>query len=132
MTLTTYGYRLPQSGDKAKGTSGWYASYEFNVSRIDTHNHDGANSALLTFSSISPYTGTILAAGWGVDGAGYKQTVTVPAGVTEVNNYNLKFIVTAGTAAVGTILYLGYKRLTATTYEVYCNDNTTALTVLYR
>lgn len=132
MTLTTYGYRMPESGDKAKGTSGWFASYEFNVTRWDGHNHDGANSALLTFASISPFTGTILAANWVVDGAGYKQTITVPAGVTEINNYNVKFIASAGTAPVGTTLYLGYKRVTATTYEVYCNDVTTACTALYR
>lgn len=132
MTTTTYGYRLPEAGDRAKGASGWYASMEFNISRLDTHDHDGVDSAALPMSNIAPYTGTITAVGWSVDGGGYKQTITVPAGVTEINNYNVKFIFTAPAGKVGEIADLGYKRLTATTYEVYCNDNTAAFTALYR
>lgn len=134
MTTTTYGYRLPQAGDPAKGTSGWFQAYEFNVSRFDSHNHDGANSPLLFLSSLSPYTGTILAANWVLDGAGpgYKQTITVPAAITDVNSYNLKFIFTAPVAKVGQVAYLGYNRTSATTYDVFCNDNTAAFTVLYR
>lgn len=132
MTTTTYGYRLPQQGDRAKGASGWMASLAFNISRYDGHSHNGVDSAALSMASIAPYTGTILAAGWNVDGAGYSQTITVPAGVTEINSYNVKFIFTAPAGLVGENAYLRYDRLTATTYKVYCNDNTAAFTALYR
>ena len=132
MTPTTYGYRIMDVGDKAKGTNGWFESINFNFERLDGHDHDGVNSALLSFASFSPFTGTILAAGWTVSGSGYKQTVTVPAGVTEINNYNVKFIFTAPSGVVGEIAYLDYKRISATTFDVYCNDNTAAFTVLYR
>jgi hypothetical protein len=132
MTLTTYGYKLPETGDLAKGADGWFQQLEFDIERLDGHTHDGVDSSLLPLSSFSPYSGTILAANWAADGAGYKQTVTVPAGVTEVNDYNLKFIFTAPVARVGEVAYLAYDRQSATTYEVYCNDNTAAFTVVYR
>ena len=132
MDLTTYGYRLPEAGDPAKTASGWFASMEFNINRLDEHDHDGANSSLLPMSSLTPYSQSVLAAAWTADTAGYKQTVTVPAGITEVNEYNLKFVFTAPAGMVGYTAYLGYKRLTATTYELYCNDNTAAFTVYYR
>jgi hypothetical protein len=132
MTLTTYGYKLVSDGDLAKGASGWFAMLNYNTSRFDAHNHDGVSSALLALSALSPYTGTVLAAGWVVTGSTYKQTITVPAGVTEVNNYNVKFIFTAPAGKIGEIAYLHYDRLTATTYEVFCNDNTAAFTAVYR
>ena len=54
MDLTTYGYRLPEAGDPAKTASGWFASMEFNINRLDEHDHDGANSSLLPMSSLTP------------------------------------------------------------------------------
>lgn len=132
MTTTTYGYRKPETGDRARGTNGWFESLEFNIDRFDSHNHDGSNSAALELSSFSPYSGTILAANWSADSGGYKQTITTPAGVDDINNYNVKFVFTAPAGKVGEMAYLGYKRLSATTYEVYCNDNTAAFTAYYR
>lgn len=132
MHVTTYGYQIPDTGDAAKGTSGWFAAIVANFNRLDTHNHDGNNSALLTVGGFSPYTNAIAAAGWGSSGSGYKQTVTVPAGVTDINNYNVKFVFTAPSGVVGQLAYLNYKRITATTFDVYCNDNTAAFTAIYR
>lgn len=69
---------------------------------------------------------------WVVDGVGYKQTITVPAGIDDINNYNAKFVFTAPAGNVGEMAYLEYEKVTATTYDVYCNDNTTAFSVVYR
>lgn len=132
MTLTTYGYKKPDSGDRAKGVTGWYAAYNFNVDRLNTHNHDGANSAFISPSAITPFSNTVLAAAWSVSGSGYKQTVTVPAGVADVANYILKFVFTAPAGVVGQNAYLLWNRITATTYDLYCNDNTAAFTVYYK
>lgn len=134
MQLTTYGYRLPETGDKAKGTSGWFASLAYNISRLDAHNHDGNNSALLTLASFAPFTSTAAAASWVADGSGggYKQTITVPGGISEVNDYHIEFIFTAPAGVVGQRAALGLKRLTATTFEIYCNDITAAFTIVYR
>lgn len=133
MTPTTYGYKNPDTGDKAKGANGWYASLGYNITRLDSHNHDGVNSSLITIGNFAPYSNAVLAANWATDGAGgYTQTVTVPAGVTEINNYNVKFVFTAPGGMVGAAAYLGYSRVSATTYLVSCNDNTAAFTALYR
>lgn len=134
MQTTEYGYRIPEQGDRAKGVAGWFAALVFNFLRLSGHNHDGANSPALSLSSISPYSNTVSAGSWAADGSGggYKQTVTVPAGVTEISNYHVDFIFTAPSGKVGERAHLNFKRLTATTYEVYCNDNTAAFTAVYR
>jgi hypothetical protein len=226
MQQSTYGYRIPETDDMAKGVDGWFSSIEFNWNRMDSHNHDGVNSASLSLNSISPYSNTIVAPqtfvyanvndstdritisshGWtqtqvdsstGIpvvltlvdtitnlsDGTTYyvivvdsntiklatsianaqagtaidltkvadgeadntlnpwvvvtadvewKQTITVPAGVTAVNNYNLKFIASAPAGIANETVYANYKKITSTTYEVYTNDNTAGFTVTYK
>lgn len=132
MHVTTYGYEIPDTGDPAKGANGWFAAIVFNFERLDDHNHDGNNSSLLSLESFAPYTQSIAAADWVSSVSGYKQTLIVPLGITEINNYNLKFVFTAPAGVVGQGAYLGWKRLTATTYELYCNDNTAAFTAYYR
>lgn len=132
MNTLTYGQKIPESGDVAKGSSGWFKAIEDNFTRLDAHTHDGVTSPSIPYSSLSPYTGTILAANWASSGSGYSQTITVPGGVTEINNYNVKFIFTAPAGFVGEVAYLDYDRVSATSYTVYCNDNTAAFTVLYR
>lgn len=132
-SVTTYGYKVPSVGDLAKGTDGWYESIEFDIDRLDSHDHDGVNSTLLNFGSFAPFTNTVLAINWALDASGiYKQTVTVPSGVDDISNYNLKLIFTAPAGKIGETAYLPYKRATATTYEIYCNDNTAAFTAIYR
>lgn len=133
MTTTTYGYRKPDDGDKAKGTNGWYASLNFNIDRFDAHSHNGIDSATIPLSSFTPFSQSITAVGWVTDSAGgYMQTITVPIGVTEVSDYNVKFIYTAPVAKSGEVAYLGYDRQSATTYILYCNDNTATFTAIYR
>ena len=132
MHVTTYGYQIPDTGDKAKGTDGWMAAIVFNFNRLDDHNHDGINSALIPSSAFATYTSSILAANWVSNGSGYKQTITVPGDITEINNFTVKFVFTAPVGQVGQVAPLNYKRLTATTYEVYCSDNTAAFTAYYR
>lgn len=132
MQTTTYGYKKPQQGDRAKGSSGWYAAINYNTDRLDGHNHDGSNSASLSISAIAALTATVSAGSWSVSGNGYVQTVTVPAGITEVNNYSVKFVATAPAGIASEVVYLQYKRLTATTIRVYSNDNTLAATAVFR
>ncbi len=132
MTPSTYGYRIPDTGDLAKGANGWFASLVYNFERLDDHNHDGVNSTLLSFSSFAPYTATLLAASWVASGSGYKQTVTAPAGLTEFNEFTAKFIFTAPAARIGEVAYLNYDRITATTIDVFCNDITAAFTAIFR
>lgn len=48
MHFTTYGYKVPDQGDKAKGALGWMQSLGDNINRYDGHNHDGVNSPLIS------------------------------------------------------------------------------------
>lgn len=132
MRTTTYGYRVPETGDPAKGIGGWYESIEFDIDRLDQHNHDGTNSRQLSSSAIPTETVSILAAGWAVDGVSYKQTVTMPAAVPEINDVSVRFYQTAPAGEVGKNANLAFKRLTATTVEVYCSDNTAEFVMVLR
>lgn len=131
MLTLSYGYYKPQTGDRG---SVWFPRLEDNFQRLNDHTHDGSNSALIPPSSITKatFTSSILAASWSSLGGGnFKQTVTVPAGVAEINNYNIHFYATAPGGAVGRRIHPTVERVSAATYDVYVNDNTLALTAVY-
>lgn len=132
MRTTPYGYRVPETGDPAKGTGGWYESVEFDIDRVDNHNHDGTNSRLLSPTAIPTSTVSILAAGWVADGPSYKQTVTMPGSVPEVNEVSVRFRQTAPAPEVGMNAQLAFKRLSPTAVEVYCSDNTAEFVMVLR
>lgn len=125
METLSYGYFKPETGDKG---SVWFPAMEANMERLNDHNHDGTDSALLPPSSISKFSGSISSGSWSSAGGGnYSQDITVPAGISEINNYFIKFYVTS----TGYQLHLTWERLTATTYRVYINDNSLSLTAIY-
>ncbi|NJM54546.1 MAG: hypothetical protein HC841_00240 [Verrucomicrobiae bacterium] len=132
METTPYGYRVPETGDAAKGIGGWYEAIEFDIERLDQHNHDGTNSRQLSSSAIPTSAVVIPAADWVVDGVGYKQTLTTPAAVPEINDVSVRFYQTAPVAEVGKNAQLSFTRLTATTVDVFCSDNTAAFVMVLR
>lgn len=128
-TTLSYGIVVPQTGDRG---SVWFPAIEDNLEQLNDHNHNGTNSALLSPSafSITGFTSTIASGSWGaVSGKSglYEQTVTVPAAVTEVNNYDIHVYNSSGHR-----LDLTIERQSATTYKIYINDNTLTLTAVYR
>ena len=131
MTPTTYGYKNPDNGDTSKGALGWMAAWLFNWTRIDGHSHNGIDSALLSTASFATPSVTAPNASWIVSGSGYKQTVTTPALVGDVNNFVLKFVIASG-ALTGQSIYLQYNRLTPTTFDLLCNDNTIDILCVFR
>lgn len=139
MVTTTYGYLNPSSGDLSKGTNGWMAQYNFNVLRQDGHSHNGIDSVLLTFSSITPATVVAPAGSWvnstggsGLPASGYMQAVTVPAAISEINNFNVKFLVNSNGSRQYQELELFYARITGTTFNLYCNDNSIDVLCVFR
>ncbi len=125
MDTLSYGYQRPADGDKA---SVWMPALQANVTKVNDHNHDGSNSAALSAAAIGKYTSSLVAASWILDAQNrYYQDVTVPVGITEINNFIPNFYITS----TGERVYPSMIRLTATTYKVYCNDNSIALTVKY-
>jgi hypothetical protein len=76
------------------------AQLNFDIIRLDGHTHDGINSSLLPLSSFPPYTVSAPAASWVLNSSGYSQVVTVPAGVTEFNLYELQCYIESDTPYV--------------------------------
>lgn len=125
MQTLSYGYKKPQTGDKG---SVFFPALEDNIQLLNDHSHNGSNSARLTASSVTVVTGTVLAASWaavaGQTGT-YRQLITMPVGLS-YDDYMVSF-----KDASGHILYLTTEKVSTSTYYVYINDNTKALTAVY-
>lgn len=132
MYTTPYGYRVPEDGDPAKGALGWYRAIEFDIERLDQHNHDGTNSRLLSPTAIPSVPVSIPTSGWVADGPGWKQTVAIPAAVPEINDVSVRFYSTEPAGELGKNAMLSWKRITGTSVEIYCNDNTAAFVMVLR
>lgn len=59
MQIIDYGYKLPEQPDKT-----FFDSYNFNITRYSTHNHDGVNSALLPPGHTAPQLVLIETSDW--------------------------------------------------------------------
>lgn len=139
MTPTAYGYLIPDTGDLSKGANGWMAANDFNWARISGHTHDGVDSPTLAVNAFSPYTKNAPAASWaanpggsGIPAGGYVQTVTVPTGITEMNDYMIKFLINTAGATRYQQVYLDYNRLTGTTFQLFSNDNSVDILCVFR
>lgn len=126
-TTLSYGYILPATGDRG---SVFFPALEDNITRLNSHNHDGVNSAALSSAALSRGSTTILAAAWVSQGGGtYRQEVTLPTGYTFANTMLRFEIDTGGTD--GHIIYPSIELGTAPNkYYVYINDNTLQLIAL--
>lgn len=123
MNTLTYGMKIPENGDLSND---WMPAIADNFTQQDGHTHDGVNSPLLSSSAFTVITVAASAAGWVSQGNGtYKQTVTMP-GTLAYDNKNIAF----RDASSGDILYLTCKKVTATTFDIYINDNSISVTVL--
>jgi hypothetical protein len=123
-TVLSKGWRLPATGDRD-----WWDQLEANITQSNSHDHDGTDSEAISTKNLSKSTSTILAAAWAaVSGhAGtFSQTITVPSGYT-VNNSDVKFYITSS----GIQIHPTTRYVSSTTYDVFVNDNTLALTAVY-
>ena len=123
MLTLTYGLKLPQTNDKGPIV---FPAMEGNITQLDAHNHDGANSSLLSASSIVADVETLLAVNWVSLGNGmYRQLVTVSAG------HNFDTVTINFRLPDGSYVYPTVERVNTTSYYVYTNDNTVAYTAVY-
>lgn len=127
MITLSFGYQKPQTGDKG---SLFFPALEADIQQLNDHDHDGVNSEKLTSLSITPVSDTIAHAGWIDQGGGtYKQTVTMPAGVT-FDAYAMAFRIANG-GNIGDEIHPSIKKNALNKYDIFVNDNTIDLTVLY-
>lgn len=128
-TTLTYGMKKPIAGEQGDTV---FSALEDNITRADSHSHNGTDSAQLDPKNFAKTVTTLASASWvavsGQTGT-YKQTLTVPTGYT-VDGAIMKFYVGSGSEA-GNLIYPSVKKLSSTTADVYINDNTIDVKVTY-
>jgi hypothetical protein len=125
MQTLSYGYKLPEDGDKG---SVFFPALEDNVTRVNSHNHDGSNSALLTATSIASAQVTITGGTWTTVTANalYSKLVTVPSGFN-MDDYTITTRISGGDLVYPTIV-----RSSSTTFTIYTNDSSLTYVVTFR
>jgi hypothetical protein len=124
-TVLTFGQKIPEAGDRGVPL---FQDLEDNFTRLDSHNHDGVNSPLLTAQSFVGIAQTILAANWVTYGGPighYRQLVTMAPGFL-FNTSKIGFRTTAGQ-----YIYPTVERVSNTTYYLYTIDNTSDVVAVY-
>jgi len=117
MALTlSNGYILPESGDP-----NYHFDLADNITRLNSHNHDGVNSELLAVTTQSIASGS-----WGATSNGlFSQVVTLP-GALQYDSISIEIRI-----STGEVIHPRIERASATTYTIFTNDNSLAYTALY-
>jgi hypothetical protein len=124
MITLSFGYKLPQTGDKGAPL---FTALEDNITRLNDHSHNGTNSTLLTAQSITGIQDTILAIDWATYGGPighYRQAVTLPAGF-DFDKVGITI------RSSGNYVYATIEKISATQYYIYSIDNTLDLMAVY-
>lgn len=122
MQTLSYGFKLPENGDK--GTTLFDALAE-NIERLNAHSHDGTNSAPITSLSVQGVTITILAANWTQFGpvGHYRQLVSLPLG------FDFDKVHLSVRTQAGEYCYPQIEKFDVTQFYIYTTDPTLTLTV---
>ena len=124
MVTLSYGYKRPQAGDRG---AIWFTALEDNITRLNDHDHDGVDSALLSGSVIVKGTVTVSSGSWTLVSTGkYKQTVTCPSGFTMADH------IPSVRLSTGHIIHPTIERVSNTSFDIYTLDNTLTYTVIFR
>lgn len=121
MQTLSYGYKLAKNPDQGDL---FFPAMEFNIQRLNDHNHDGSNSAPLASQQQGISAGSWTAAPIG--GGLYQQDVTMPANLS-YDSCDIWFKL-----STGEIVYPSVERLSSSSYRVYTNDNTLDYVANYR
>lgn len=122
MLTLTYGYKKPETNDQGPIV---FPALEFDIQRLNDHNHDGSNSAPLAGSVIVGGTFSVPSGDWVSQGNGlYKQTVSLPAGYT-YDAQTMSFRL-----STGEYVYPKVERASVTQVIVWTNNNTLTYTGL--
>jgi hypothetical protein len=124
-TTLSKGYIIPAVGDRMPS---WCDNLEDNWTRVNSHDHDGTNSENIQAKNITKATASIASGDWAATSgqAGtYEQTVSLPSGYL-MASVDIRFLDSNGHP-----LLLSIEKASTTSYKVYINDNTKALTAVY-
>ncbi len=125
----SYGFQRPETGDKG---SVFWPILEDNITQLNSHSHNGTNSALLTAAASVATVQPLDSSGWGSLSDGlYRRTVTMPAALTGIGGTYAKYSIEIRDFTSGRRLFLQTERVSDTTFYVWCNDNTIDINILY-
>lgn len=116
------GYIKPETGDRG---STWFPALESNIERVNSHNHDGANSEKLTSEAIEALSVTINPGDWSLQANGLYRALVNMTGSLEFDNKGIEL------RAGNHVIYGDIEKVTNNTFYVYVNDNTLTVTVLF-
>lgn len=122
-TTLSKGYITPTNGDKVT----FWDQLNANFTRLNNHVHDGSDSQQLPLSALTRLTSTAPAANWVASGAPspWKQTITLPTTLSfDTTQIEIR-------DSTGDRIFTKIVKLTSTTFDIYVNDNSLTLTVLY-
>lgn len=123
MRTGSYGYQIPEDGDKGNEV---FPALVDDLEQLDEHDHDGVNSAALTRTAMASTTQSLSAGDWSAtSGGNYRQLVAMPAGLL-YNTMSMTFRLANGDPYFPTV-----EKVSSTSFYVYINDNTQDVTVLY-
>jgi hypothetical protein len=124
MNTLSYGFKQPETGDLG---SVWFPALEDDIEQLNDHTHNGTNSSKLATSATTSQTSTIASGSWSATSGGtYKQTITLPAGLTW-GTFAATFILTTS----GHVVHPVVEKVSSTSYDVYTNDNSLGYTAIY-
>lgn len=122
METIAYGYKRPQNSIDSGDI--FFPAWEFNITRLASHNHDGVNSAPLGAANQ-----TISAANWvasPIGGGLYEQEITLPSPF-QYDTCQLWFKL-----STGEYVYPSITRTGAQKFKVFTNDNSLEYVAYYR
>jgi len=123
-TTLSYGFKKPANGDR--GTT-FFPDLADDIQQLNDHTHNGTNSAALTIQAVAITTASIPSGSWvATSGGTYRQLVTLPGTLT-YDTVAMEFRLTASK----NIVYPSIEYVSSTTYYVYTNDNSLAMTAIY-
>ena len=116
-TTLTYGLKLPTAGDRGAPL---FADLEGNINQLDSHNHNGTNSAKIAASSVDSSLVSVPAANWVSQGDGlYDQVVTIPAAFSYDEHK-----ISVRIESTKEYIFPKVEKVAATQVRVWTNDNT--------
>lgn len=123
MITLSFGFKKPETNDRGPIV---FPALEDNIQQVNDHTHDGTNSSKLSSAAFLPTSAVLVSGGWVSQGNGlYKQTVSLPAALTyDSTGFDCRL-------DDGTVVYPTILKVSSSQYDVFLNDNTVGMTILY-
>lgn len=113
MITLSFGYKLPETGDFGNV---WFPALEDNITRLNSHNHDGTNSSKLESSSITAIRQTTVSGDFSLVGSQYRATVNMPSGL-DFDDY----LIVCKDPASQDQVYLSVEKISDAQFYLYTN-----------